>query len=433
MPESNRAVGLDIGTTRVSIVVAEKDEFGKLKVIATGSSHSDGLRRATVVNINKTFAAIKTAVADVEREASLVIHGVNVALSGAHVHCMQSSSEISINQTSIVNESDVHRFLEKAMVNIQNLDVNHEVIHVIPQEFIVDDQDRLLDPIGMSGTTMRGTVYIVVGLKTRIRNIRQCVERAGLKIGALTFKSVALGIAVIKEREKKGGVLVIDIGGGTTEVAVFIRGAIHYSEVINVAANDITHDIAHGVKVHDEVAEELKIQYGYSDTRLSRKDEDIVIKDGEGHSQKTFPRSSLTMIIEARMMEIFELVRDAVMVSGYYEEINAGVILTGGGALLLGVVELARLVFGLDVRIGYPEAVSAGIQGTLYGPMDATVMGLVAHVYESNYSGDHSFATERDAPEKLPPEPVDDILVVQEPCVAWKKVVDGLQDWWAKL
>ncbi len=433
MPETNRAVGLDIGTTRVCIVVAEKDEFGKLKVIAKGSSHSDGLRRATVVNINKTSAAIKTAVADVEREASLVIHGVNVALSGAHVHCIESSSEISINQSGIVNESDVHRFLEKARANIQNLDVNHEVIHVIPQEFIVDDQDRLLDPIGMAGTTMRGTVYIVVGLKTRIRNIRQCVERAGLKIGALTFKPVALGMAVIKEREKHGGVMIIDIGGGTTEVALYLRGAIQYTEVLNVAANDITLDIAHGVDVHEDVAEELKLQYGCADTRLNGKDEDIVIPGGEGHSQRTFPRSSLTVIIEARMMEIFELVRDALIGSGYYEDINAGVVLTGGGALLTGVVELARLVFGLDVRIGYPEALSAGSQCDLYDPMDATVMGLVAHVYGGNYSGDHSFATAREVTKELPPAPVEDVLVVQEQGVAWKKVVDGLQDWWAKL
>ena len=433
MPESNRAVGLDIGTSRVCIVVAEKDEFGELKVIAKSSSHSEGLRRATVVNINKTFAAIKTAVADVEREASLVIQGVNVALSGAHVHCIESSSEISINQSGIVNESDVHRFLEKARANIQNLDANHEVIHVLPQEFIVDDQDRLLDPIGMAGTTMRGTVYIVVGLKTRIRNIRQCVERAGLKIGALTFKPVALGMAVIKEREKNGGVLVIDIGGGTTEVAVYLRGAINYSEVINVAANDITLDIAHGVEVNAEIAEVLKVQYGYALTQLNVKDEDIVINSSEGHSQRSFPKSSLTMIIEARMMEIFELVRDAVMASGYYDEINAGIILTGGGALLPGVVELARLVFGLDVRIGYPEALSAGIQSDLYSPMDATVMGLVAHVYGSNYSGDHSFATAREAPLELPPAPVEEVLVVQEQGVAWKKVVDGLQEWWAKL
>ena len=433
MPESNKAVGLDIGTTRVCIVVAEKDEFGKLKVIAKGSSPSDGLRRATVVNINKTFSAIKTAVAEVEREASLVIHGVNVALSGAHVHCIESSSEISINQSGIVNESDVHRFLEKARANIQNLDVNHEVIHVIPQEFIVDDQDRLLDPIGMAGTTMRGSVYIVIGLKTRIRNIRQCVERAGLKIASLTFKPVALGLAVIKEREKNGGVLVIDIGAGTTEVALFLRGAIQYSEVINVAANDITLDIAHGVQLHEDVAEKLKLQYGYAVTQVNAKDEDIVIKAGEGHSERTFPRSSLTMIIEARMMEIFELVRDAVIGSGYYEEINAGVILTGGGALLPGVAELARLVFGLDVRIGYPEAVSAGIHGALYTPGDATVMGLVAHVYGSNYSGDHSFVTAKEAPEELSPPPVEEVLVVQESGVAWKKVVDGLHDWWAKL
>ena len=433
IPESNIAVGLDIGTSRVCVVVAEKNEFCKLNVLAKECSYADGIRRATVININKTVEAIKASVAEIECESSIVIHGVNVVLSGAYVHCIQSSAEISINQTGIVNQSDVNRFLEIVGANIENLAVNHEIIHVIPQEFIVDEGESLLDPIGMAGTTMRGTVYIVVGLTTKIRNIRQCVERAGLKIGGLIFKPVALGMAVIKEREKKGGVLVIDIGAGSTEIAIFLLGAIQYSEVINVASNDITLDIAHGVKVHEEVAEELKIKYGCADSRVSDQDEDISIDTGEDLSHKIFPKSSLTMIIEARMMEIFELVRDAVIVSGYYEEINAGVILTGGGALLPGVVELAQLVFGLDVRIGYPESVVGGIKGSVNSPMDCTIMGLVAHVYGCNYSGSQSFASEIEAPKEVSYEPVENVFAVQEPNFAWKKMVGGFQDWWAKL
>jgi len=435
MPESNIAVGLDIGTTKICVIVAERDEYCKLNVLAQGCSYADGLRRGTVVNINKTVEAIKAAVADIEHETSLVIHGVNVALSGAHVHCIESSSEISINQTGIVNESDVNRFLEMARSNIRNLVIDHEIIHVIPQEFIVDDQDRLLDPIGMAGTTMRGSVYIVLGLKTRIRNIRQCVEMAGLKIVGLTFKPSALGSVVIKDREKSAGVVLIDIGGGTTEVAIYLGGAIYFSEVINVAAHDITLDIAHGAQVHEEVAEELKLKYGCADSRLSSETQVIVIKDSEGDSNKTFPKSSLTMIIEARMMEIFELVRDALIVSGYYEDINAGVILTGGGSLLSGVIELAQLVFGLDVRLGYPEGISGRVYGreTVYSPIDATALGLVAHAYRTEYSGDHCFVSVVDAPKTVAPPMSEEILVVQEPNIAWKKVVDGLQDWWSKL
>jgi len=363
MHNRNIAVGLDIGTTKVCVVVAEKDEVGKLNVLGKGRSNSDGLQRATVVNINKTVDAIKAAVADAERESSIRIRGVNVGISGAHVNCIHSNSEISVNQTGIVNESDVRRFLEKAKTNIKYLDIDHEIIHVIPQEFIVDDQEGVLDPIGMAGTTMRGSAYIVVGLKTKIRNIKQCIEKAGLEASSLTFEPVASGIAVMKESERKSGVVVIDIGGGTTEVAIYIEGAIRYSEVIKVAANDVTHDVAHGVKALHEVAEDLKIKHGYAYSKMLGEDETILIPGIEGRPQKSFPKSSLSMIIEARMMEILELVRDSIKRSGYYEYLNAGAVITGGGALMPGTEELAKEVLGLDVRIGYPEGVSGGIKG----------------------------------------------------------------------
>ncbi len=433
MPVSNISVALDIGTSRVCIVVAEKDEFGKLAILGKACSPSDGLRRATVVNINKTVAAIQAAVAEVERVSQVVVHGVNVSLSGAHVHCIQSTSEISINQSGVVNESDVTRFLEKARSNIQNLDINHEIIHVIPQEFIVDDQDRLLDPIGMAGTTMRGSAYIVVGLRTNIRNIRQCIEKAGLKVGGLTFQPVASGLGVIREGENKGGVVVVDIGAGTTEIAVYNNGAIHYSEVITIAANDVTLDIAHGVQVPEEVAEQLKIKYGCADTRFSGKDEEIVIESYDGKPQKTFPKNSLHMIVEARMMEIFELVKDSLMSTGYYDDINAGVIITGGGSLLPGVVELARHVLGLDVRIGYPEGLSSESKAFFKSPIDSTVIGLAAHVYRNNKAVGQSFATLEPLPETPPQALPRKIQKVKDPTVDWKKVVDGFQDWWAKL
>ena len=431
MLKSNIAVGLDIGTTKVCVVVAEKDEIGKLNVLGKGRSNSDGLQRATVVNINKTVASIRAAVADAERESSIRIHGVNVGISGAHVHCIHSNSEISINQTGIVNESDVKRFLEKAKTNIRYLDIDHEIIHVIPQEFIVDDQDGLLDPIGMAGTTMRGSAYIVVGLRTKIRNIRQCVEKAGLEISAVTFEPVASGMAVMKEREKKSGVVVIDIGGGTTEVAIYIDGAIRYSEVIKVAANDVTHDIAHGVKALYEVAEELK--HGCAYNPLSGEDEELLIEGIEGRPQKSVPKSSLTMIIEARMMEILELVRDSVKRSGYYEYLNAGAIITGGGSLLPGAEELARDVLGLDIRIGYPEGVSGGIKGSVNNPMYATVMGLVAHAFQNNLSVNHSFASTAEVLPSEAPEGIQEEPVVQEQSPAGKKIVDRMKKFWDNL
>ncbi len=440
MLKRNIAVGLDIGTTKVCVVVAEKDEIGKLNVLGNGRSNSDGLQRATVVNINKTVAAIKAAIADAERESSIRIKGVNVGISGAHVNCIHSNSEISVNQTGIVNESDVRRFLEKAKTNIKYLDIDHEIIHVIPQEFIVDDQDGVLDPIGMAGTTMRGSAYIVVGLRTKIRNIKQCIEKAGLDVSALTFEPVASGIAVMKESEKKSGVVVIDIGGGTTEVAIYIDGAIRYSEVVKVAANDVTHDVAHGVKALHEVAEELKIRHGYAYSKMLGEDETILIPGIEGRPQKSFPKSSLTMIIEARMMEIFELVRDSIKRSGYYEYLNAGAIITGGGALMPGTEELARDVLGLDVRLGYPEGVSGGIKGSVNNPMYATVMGLVAHSLQNSIFEEQRETQVIEGPFKSgdasPGVEVSSPVAAGAPSSlnpAGNKIVDRLKKFWEQL
>jgi len=428
MQRSNIVVGLDIGTTKVCVVVAERDEIGKLNILGQGRSDSEGLQRATVVNINKTVDAIKSAVADAERESSILIRGVNVGISGAHVHCINSNSEISVNQSGIVNASDVRRFLEKAKTNIRYLDIDHEIIHVIPQEFIVDDQEGVLDPIGMAGTTMRGSAYIVVGMKTKIRNIKQCVEKAGLEVNAMTFEPIASGLAVMKESEKKSGVVIIDIGGGTTEVAIYIDGAIRFSEVIKVAANDVTHDVAYGIKALYEVAEEVKIKHGSACNGDPASDEEILVEGIEGRPRKSFMRSSLTLIIEARMMEIFELIREVVMRSGYFEYLNAGVVITGGGCLIPGTDDLAARVLGLDVRSGFPEGVSGGMKGAINSPIYATVMGLVAYSLENSLFQDDDVSGFRDR--------TAEVVVnenIQDQAQTGKNMVDRLKDWWEKL
>ena len=429
MQRSNIVVGLDIGTTKVCVVVAERDEMGKLNILGQGRTDSEGLQRATVVNINKTVDAIKSAVADAERESSIRIKGVNVGISGAHVHCINSNSEISVNQSGIVNVSDVKRFLEKAKTNIRYLDIDHEIIHVIPQEFIVDDQEGVLDPIGMAGTTMRGSAYIVVGMKTKIRNIKQCVEKAGLEVNAMTFEPIASGLAVMKNSEKQSGVVIIDIGGGTTEVAIYIDGAIRFSEVVKVAANDVTHDVAYGVKALYQVAEDLKIKHGFAYSKERAEDEEILIEGIEGRPHKSFMKSSLTLIIEARMMEIFELIREAVKRSGYYDYLNAGAVITGGGCLIPGTDTLASGILGLDVRTGFPEGVSGGIKGAINNPIYATVMGLVAYSFENSDFQEKDVIDLRDG-QTEPVDAEDNGPLTGE---AGKKIVDRLKDWWEKL
>ncbi|MDT9546545.1 MAG: cell division protein FtsA [Chlorobium sp.] len=394
MPTSDIAIGLDIGTTKVCVVVAERDGRGQLNLLGKGHAESEGLQRATVVNVQRTVDSIRSAVADAEQESSITVGPVNVGISGTHVHCITSDAEISINQTGLVSESDVRRFLQKARANIRYLDMENEIIHVIPQSFTVDDQEGLPDPIGLAGTTMKGSALIVVGQKTKIRNIRECVEKAGLQVGSMTFEPIASGLAVLKDREKRGGAAVIDIGGGTTEVAVYLNGALHHSAVIKVAANDVTQDIAHGVRTLHEVAEEMKLMHGFAYLDEGLEDEELVVEGVEGRPEKYFLKQSLTLIIEARMMEIFEMVREVLRESGLYDSLNAGAIITGGGSLLPGTAELASRILGLDVRIGYPEGVSGGIRGSVDSPVYATVMGLAARVFEHQISEEKQITTE---------------------------------------
>ncbi|WP_165498822.1 cell division protein FtsA [Chlorobium sp. N1] len=437
MPKSDIAVGLDIGTTKVCVVVAEQDARGKLNLLGRGLAASDGLQRATVVNINKTVEAIRAAVADAERESSIRIGSVNVGISGTHVHCIPSTSEISINQSGVVTESDVRRFLEKARSNIRYLDIDNEIIHVIPQSFTVDDQEGLPDPIGMAGTTMKGSACIVVGQKTKIRNIRQCVEKAGLVVGSITFEPLASGRAVMRESERRSGVAVIDIGGGTTEVAVYLDGAIHHSDVIRVAASDVTGDIAYGVKTLHGIAEEMKLAHGCACASECGEEEELVVEGIEGRPRKYFPKSSLTLIIEARMTEIFEMVRDSLKQSGLYDSLNAGAIITGGGSLLKGTETLASRILGLDVRTGCPEGVSGGIRGAVDSPIYATVTGLVGYAFEHAMRVEPASASDTEAkpaggpasPQAQKPESE------PEPEVegAWQKIQNRFKKFWEAL
>jgi len=376
-------VGLDIGTTKVCCVVAKKDEFGKIHVLGVGKAKSEGLQRATVVNINRTVDAIREAVSEASHTSSIKIKGVNVGISGEHVQCIKTSAEITINPTQIVNHNDVMRLVEKAKKSLEHLNMERRVIHSIPQEFIVDDQEGVLDPIGMAGQSMRGSVYVVMGMISKIRNIEQCIEKAGLVVNGMTFEPVASGLAVIKGREQKSGVVVIDIGGGTTDIAIYRRGAIRYSEVVKIAGCDVTNDVAIGLHTLEDIAEELKIKHGCAYFPDLIHDEEILVSDLEGRPPKSFRKSVLTNIIEARMTEIFERVRESLKKSGDYQYLNAGAIITGGGALIPGTQSLAQQILGLDVRIGTPEGLDGGMKGELNSPIYATAAGLVLHAFRN--------------------------------------------------
>jgi cell division protein FtsA len=405
MAKGKIVVGLDIGTTKVCAVVAAKDEFGKVNVLGVGKASSEGLSRAAVVNINKTVDAIREAIIEAERTSSIKIKGVNVGVSGEHVQCIKSNAEVSINQSGIANYSDVMRFVDKAKNNLKHLDIEREIIHAIPQEFVIDDQEGVIDPIGMAGMTMKGTVYIVLGMKTKIRNIQQCIERAGLVINGMTFEPIASGMAVIKESERKSGVVVIDIGGGTSDIAIYTRGVIRHSEVVKIAAQDVTRDVAIGLRTLEDIAEDLKIRHGCAYARDLMQDEEIKVQGIEGRAAKSFMRSALTNIIEARMTEIFEMTRTSLKRSGYYDYLNAGAIITGGGSLINGTQALAQEILGLDVRIGQPEGISGGMVGELHSPIYATAVGLILRAIR-DLEQQEQFSPPPVRDEKPTPEPV---------------------------
>jgi cell division protein FtsA len=422
-------VGLDIGTTKVCCVVAKRDEFGKINILGVGKSVSEGMQHAQVVNINKTVESIKDAVAEASHTSSIKIKGVNVGISGEHVQCIKSNAEVSINPTQIVNYQDVVRLVEKAERNFKHLGVERKVIHTIPQEFVVDDQEGVVDPIGMAGqSTMRGSVYVVMGMITKIRNIEQCIERAGLAVNGMTFEPIASGLAVIKESERRSGVVVVDIGGGTTDIAIYTRGVIRHSEVVKVAGTHVTNDVAIGLRTLDNVAEDLKIRHGCAYSRDLMSDEEILVQGIEGRTPKSFMRSALTNIIEARMTEIFEMVRSSLKRSGYYEYLNAGAIITGGGALVQGTQGLAQDVLGLDVRIGHPEGLSGGMVNDLSSPMYATAVGLVLRALRDNHQDESTAETE--------PKPIP-IAIIQTDSTEEKEpdktILSKLKNWFDQI
>ncbi|MDX2128004.1 MAG: cell division protein FtsA [Chloroherpetonaceae bacterium] len=402
-------VGLDIGTTKICVVVAKKDEFGKIQILGVGKAKSEGVSRAAVVNINKTVDAITKAVEQAEQLSGIRIKGVNVGISGEHVQCIKSNAEITINPSGIVREDDVRRFVDKAKNNLINLiNLEREIIHSIPQEFIIDDQEGVIDPIGMVGQTMKGAVYVVVGMKNKIRNIEQCIEKAGLVINGMTFEPIASGLAVLKESEKKSGVAIIDIGGGTSDIAIYTKGVIRHSEVIKLAAFDVTNDIAYGLKTLDYVAEDLKIKYGFAYSRDLIRDEEIHVQSIEGRAPKMFMRSQLTNIIEARLIEIFEHSVKVLKKSDYYDYLNAGAILTGGGSMIDGTQALAQEILGMDVRIGKPEGISGGMLGEINSPIYATAVGLVLRALEeieqNPIRAENSLLSEERAATEVPKE-----------------------------
>jgi len=365
-------VGLDIGTTKIGVIVAERTESG-LDVVGMGTHPSRGLRKGVVVDIDATVASIKSAVEEAELMADCEITSVYAGIAGGHIRSFNSHGIVAVKDRE-VRESDVKRVIDAAKAVAIPMD--REVIHVIPQEFIIDDQEGIREPLGMSGVRLEAKIHIVTAAVTSAQNIVKCANKAGLNVIDIILEPLASAEAVLAEDERDLGVCLIDIGGGTTDIAVFADGSIKHTSVLGLGGYHISNDIAVGLRTPFEEAERVKKKFGVAAARFLRTDDVITVPSVGGRRPREVSRKILCEIIEPRVDEILSLARQELSKSGLAERIPSGVVLTGGCSALEGITELAEEVFESPVRRGSPIHVG-GLQDVVRSPMYATGVGLV--------------------------------------------------------
>jgi cell division protein FtsA len=367
-------VGLDIGTTKICAVVGQIND-GQVDIIGLGTYPSKGLRKGVVVNIDSTVQSIKKAIEEAELMAGCQITSVYAGIAGGHIKGINSHGVIAVKNREIT-PNDVKRVIDAA--SAVAIPMDREVIHIIPQEFIVDEQDGIRDPVGISGVRLEGRVHIVTGAITSAQNIIKCANRAGLDVNDIVLEQLGSSEAVLMPEEKELGVAIIDLGGGTTDLVIFSNGAIKHTSVVALAGNHITNDISMGLRTPLEEAEKIKKRYGCALASMVQKDETIEVPSVGGRNPRILSRQTLAEIVEPRVEEILTLVHHEVMKTGYANLIASGIILTGGTAVLEGLPELAEQIFNLPVRRGIPIGIG-GLVDLVHSPMYATGVGLVLY------------------------------------------------------
>jgi cell division protein FtsA len=367
-------VGLDLGTTKICAVVGEVTADG-IDIVGVGTYPSVGLRRGVVVHIDQTVNSIKRAIRDAELMAGCEISSVFAGIAGTHVVSMNSHGVIAIKSRE-VTQSDIDRVLDAARAIAMPFD--RQILHVLPQQYIVDDQEGIQDPLGMSGVRLESKVHVVTGATSAVQNILRCCERAGLQVNDVILESLASGEAVLDPEEKRLGVALVDLGGGTTDVAIFVDNAIRFTSVLALGGSNITSDISVGLRASVEEAEKVKRKYGCASTSMVSPSDMIEVASVGEQKRRQLARTILGEIIEARVEEILSLVDREIIRSGYAEGIAAGVVLTGGVALLPGIREVAEQVFDMPVRIGVPQGLG-GLADVVQNPMYSTATGLLLH------------------------------------------------------
>ena len=377
--DKNLIVGLDIGTSKVVSIVGEVSDNGDIEVIGIGSHPSRGLKKGVVVNIESTVHSIQRAVEEAELMAGCDIHSVHTGIAGSHVRSLNSHGIVAIRDRE-VSSGDVDRVIDAARAVA--IPADQKILHILPQEFLIDDQEGIREPIGMSGVRLEAKVHMVTGAESAAQNIVKCIQRCGLEVDDIVLEQLASSYSVLTDDEKELGSCIVDIGGGTTDLAVFLDGAIRHTAVIPIAGDQVTNDIAVSMRTPTQYAEEIKIKYACALSQLANPDETIEVPSVGDRPPRRLARQTLAEIVEPRFEELFGLIRDELRRSGYEESIAAGIIITGGSAKMEGAVELAEEVFHMPVRLGSPQYVN-GLMDVVRNPIHATGVGLLLYGYEN--------------------------------------------------
>jgi cell division protein FtsA len=381
--EKGMIVGLDIGTSKVVAIVGEVNDEGVLEIIGIGSHPSRGLKKGVVVNIESTVQSIRRAVEEAELMAGCQINSVYAGIAGSHVKSLNSHGIVAIKDKE-VTAYDVDRVIDAARAVA--IPADQKVLHILPQEFLIDDQEGIREPVGMSGVRLEAKVHLVTGAVSAAQNIIKCVRRCGLDVDDIILEQLASSYSVLTEDEKELGVCLVDIGGGTTDIAVFCDGAIRHTAVIPIAGDQVTNDIAVALRTPTQSAEEIKIRYACALRQLANPDEEIEVPSVGDRAPRRLARQTLAEVVEPRYEELMSLIQSELRRSGFEELIAAGIVLTGGSSKMEGVVELAEEVFHMPVRLGVPQYVS-GLVDVVRNPIHATGVGLLLYGQQGRMAG----------------------------------------------
>jgi len=371
--EKNLIVGLDIGTSKVVAIVGEITPGGEIEIIGIGSHPSRGLKKGVVVNIESTVQSIQRAVEEAELMAGCQIHSVFAGIAGSHIRSLNSHGIVAIRDKE-VSIADVERVIDAARAVA--IPADQKILHILPQEFIIDNQESIREPIGMSGVRLEAKVHMVTGAVSAAQNIIKCVRRCGLEVDDIILEQLASSHSVLTEDEKELGVCLVDIGGGTTDIAVFTEGAIRHTAVIPIAGDQVTNDIAVALRTPTQYAEEIKLKYACALTQLASIEETIEVPSVGDRPARRLARQTLAEVVEPRYEELFTLIQAELRRSGFEDLCAAGVVLTGGSSKMEGAVELAEEIFHMPVRLGYPQYVT-GLVDVVRTPIHATGVGLL--------------------------------------------------------